>query len=59
MYKIEKNKREIQVRVNKLLKNIQETKRLIEARSNIQLISTKLGHISLQEYGLESGKNIF
>ena len=48
MYKVEKNKREIQVRVNKLLKNIQEIKRLIEARSNIQLISTKLGLIFLQ-----------
>ena len=56
MYKVDKNKFEIQVRVNKLLKNIQETKRLIEARSNIQVISTKLGHISLRKYGLEENK---
>ena len=51
-----KNKREIQVRVSKLLKNIQEIKRLIEARYNIQVISTKLGRISLQEYGLKENK---
>ena len=56
MYKVEKNKREIQVRVNTLLQNIQEIKRLIEARSNIQVISTKLGHISLQEYDLKENK---
>ena len=55
MYKVEKNKRVIQVRVNKLLKNNQEIKRLIEARSNFQVISTQLGHISLQEYGLKGG----
>ena len=53
MDKVEKQNREIQARVNKFLKNIQEIKHLIEVTSAIRAISTNLRNISLQDHGLQ------
>ena len=41
---------EIQARMTKFLKNIQEIKRLIEVGSTIQVLSKQLNNISVQEH---------
>ena len=53
MHKSKNRKREIQVRINNLLKNNKEIKHLIEVRSDMKEISKNFKSISLSDNGFK------
>ena len=59
MDKCKNRKREIQVRLNNLLKNIKEINHLIDVRSDIKEISNNLKGISLPDNGFKKIEQSF